>query len=81
MAKAIAKIDPQAPLAREYQAYQAHLPKLLHQEGKFVLIHDTDVVEVYDTYKDALAAGYDKFGLKPFLVKLISPVETPILAR
>ena len=45
-------------------------------DGKFVLIHGTDVVDVYGTYEDAIKEGYAKFGLdNPFLVKQIQAVE------
>ena len=37
-------------------------------EGKFVLIHDGAVVDTYVNEFDAIAAGYKKFGNKPFLV-------------
>ena len=69
-------------LKRAYETYLAHLPRLAHQECRFVLIHDTDVVDVYDTYNAALSAGYEKFGVdKPFLVKRVSSVESPVIVR
>ena len=83
MAKA-AKVEKEAnnaPLKREYETYLAHLPQLAQHEGKFVLIHGSDVAGVYDTYKDALTAGYEKFGLKQFLVKRVASVEKPVIAR
>jgi hypothetical protein len=69
------------PLAEEYQTYVGHLAELLPQEGKFVLIHAADVAGVYETYKDALTAGYQKFGAEPFLVKRITAVELPVIVR
>jgi hypothetical protein len=44
-------------------------------DGRFVLIHDDQIVGTWDTYKDALTAGYQQFGLKPFLVKQIHSIE------
>jgi hypothetical protein len=32
---------------------------------------------VWDTWRDAIQAGYDRFGLKPFLVKQIQETERP----
>ncbi len=62
-------------LDREIQTYQKELPNLLQHEGKFVLIHETQVAGFYETYEDAIKAGYEKFALKPFLVKRIQAVE------
>jgi len=62
-------------LERELETYKAKLPELVADEGKFVLIHGGDVVDVYGTYEDAIKAGYGKFKLEPFLVKQIQSVE------
>lgn len=62
-------------LEKELQTYKTKLPELLADEGKFVLIHGDDVVDVYGTYEDAIKAGYGKFGLEPFLVKQLQSVE------
>jgi hypothetical protein len=62
-------------LEKEMQTYERELPNLLQQEGKFALIHGVEVGGVYDTYEDALKAGYEKYGLGPFLVKRIQAVE------
>jgi len=68
-------------LEREYETFKVWLPKLAHQEGQYALIHDTDLAGVFESYQDALAAGYEKFGLKPFLVKQIAASESPIYLR
>ena len=62
-------------LEREIKTYNEQLPELLQHDGKFVLIHEDSVGGVFDTYGDAIKAGYEKFGLKPFLVKKIQAVE------
>ena len=62
-------------LERELKTYNDQLTNLLPNEGKFVLVHDSDVVGIYDTYEDALKTGYEKYGLAPFLVKKIQTVE------
>lgn len=63
-------------LAAELKTYQAKLPTLLGQAGKYVLIHGEDVEGVFDTYSEAMSAGYTKLGVdKPFFVRKISPVE------
>ncbi len=62
-------------LERELQTYKQRLPELLQNEGKFVLIHGDDIVDVYGTYEDALKEGYARFKLEPFLVKQIESIE------
>jgi hypothetical protein len=64
------------PLATELATYERHKDKLVAaDEGRFVLIHGEEIAGVWDTYKDALEAGYKQFGLDPFLVKQICGVE------
>ena len=63
------------PLEKEQAAYERELPKLLPNEGKFVLIHGEQVAGIFDTYHDALKVGYDRFKLDPFFIKQISAVE------
>jgi hypothetical protein len=63
-------------LERELATYRARLPELSAEQGKFILIHGDEVLGIYDSYQDALTAGYEKAGLDPFLVKRISAVET-----
>ena len=62
-------------LEKEMQTYKDKLPELKEQEGKFVLIQGEDVVDVFGTYEDAVKAGYEKFGLTPFLVRQIHALE------
>ena len=62
-------------LEKEMETYRRELPNLLSQAGKFVLIHDDAVVDVYGTYEDALKAGYKLARLQPFLVKQIQATE------
>ncbi len=62
-------------LDRELETYASHLPELVKETGKFVLIHDGEVEGTFDTYEDALKVGYAKFKLVPFLVKQIAPAE------
>ena len=63
-------------LANELATYERHKDELVSaHEGKFVLIHGEDIAGIWDTYQDALAAGYKQFGLEPFLVKQVLGVE------
>jgi hypothetical protein len=63
-------------LERELATYQKALPNLMAEQGKFVLIVGDDVLGTFESYGDALTAGYKKAGLNPFLVKRISTVES-----
>jgi predicted nucleotidyltransferase len=63
------------PLELEQATYARELPNLLDRAGKFVVIGGDVVAGVYDTYGDALKFGYDRFELRPFLVKQIEMVE------
>lgn len=63
-------------LEKELATYQAKLPTLLGQQGKFVLIHGDEIDGVYDSYSEAMTAGYKKLGIdKQFFVKKISPID------
>ena len=66
------------PLEKERQTYKAHISKLLEDGGnigKFVLIKDDQLIDVFDTNLDAIKQGYKDFGNVPFLVKEITLVE------
>ncbi len=68
-----------ALLDTEVQTYERHREELLGAaEGKFVLIHGSDVAGTYDSKVDAIAEGYRRFGNVPFLVKHILEVEVPL---
>ncbi|MHB8282225.1 MAG: hypothetical protein ACYDDE_05410 [bacterium] len=56
--------------------YRENLKNLLVYEGRFVLIKDDENFEFFDTYDDALKAGYEKYGIHPFLVHKINRVES-----
>jgi hypothetical protein len=62
-------------LEEEKKTYEEKLPELLSHEGQFVLIQGGSVSGFFDTYADALQAGYDRFGLTSFLVKQVEAVE------
>lgn len=62
-------------LDQEIATYNRHLPELLGQQGKFVLIKGTEIAGTFDSYQDALTAGYQRFKLDSFLVKQITAAE------
>ena len=66
-------------LELERRTYEEKLPELLKMNsGRFVLIKEDQVVDTFDTMRDALRAGYRKFGSEPIFVHEISPVEEPL---
>lgn len=67
-------------LEREAEAFRRELPGLLADpanRGLFALVHGDQLVGLYPGFEVALAAGYDKFGLGPFLVKEVTDHEVP----
>ena len=66
---------PAMALEKEIETFNRELPNLLGEQGKFVVIHESQVIGVFVSYEDALKMGYEKCGLKPFLVKKIQAVE------
>jgi hypothetical protein len=63
-------------LAGELATYEAHREELVgSHDGQFVLIHGDEIAGIWDTYKDAIEAGYQRFKLEPFLVKQIQSIE------
>ena len=62
-------------LERELETYKSKLPELASDEGKYVLIHDAEVIDTFGTYEDAIKEGYERFKLSPFLVRQIHSIE------
>ncbi len=66
------------PLEIETQTYEQHREELLGTaQGKFALIHETEVAGVYDSKSDAIREGYRRFGNVPFLVKQVLAIDVP----
>ncbi len=65
-----------SPLEKELQTFEAHKSKLLASNaGRFALIKDDSVIDVFDTHLDAIQQGYRHCGNVPFLVKEITHIE------
>jgi len=65
-------------LKKELGVYEAQKAELIGKsKGKFVLIKNEEVIDIFDTQIDAIRQGYERFGNVPFLVKQIVEVETP----
>ena len=67
-------------LEKELETFRRELPGLLGDaanRGRYALIQGEAVADLYSTFEEALAAGYDRFGLTPFLVKEVNDREEP----
>jgi hypothetical protein len=72
--------DPvrQQQLEDNYKAFQAQLPSLLTTHpGKFALMRDGQIVEFFDTPRDAYVAGQKLFSTD-HLFSVQEVVETPV---
>ena len=65
---------------QELETFRRRLPDLLrdpNKAGLFVLIHGDAVDSFWPTLEEGLHAGYDRFGLEPFLIKRVVEHEEP----
>ena len=59
-----------SPLEKERRTFEAHKAELLASHaGRFALIKDDKVIDVFDTNLDAIQQGYRHCGNVPFLVR------------
>jgi hypothetical protein len=66
-------------LADELDTYEKNKKELLGRAAqKYVLIKDSEVVDVFETPIDAIRRGYELYGNVPFLVKEIREVDKPL---
>jgi hypothetical protein len=64
-------------LEQELATFQRLLhSELAGEEGRFAVIAGDALLGAFDSYGDALTAGYKQRGLEPFLVKRVASVET-----
>jgi hypothetical protein len=67
-------------LEKELETFRRELAALLSDpasRGRFALVRGDSVAGVYSDFDAALNAGYEKFGLEPFLVKEVTEHEEP----
>lgn len=63
-------------LKQEIATYHRRLPELLGHQGKVVLIKGDEVAGIFDSYRDALTAGRQRFEPDSFLVRRIAAPES-----
>jgi hypothetical protein len=66
-------------LQDELQVYRRELPGLTAQLGQFALLRGQEVAGVWPSYAAALRAGYERYGLVPFLVQPIREREAVLI--
>jgi hypothetical protein len=60
-------------LEQEIKYYNEHLQELLKSDSdKFVLIKDSELVGIFNTFDEALTEGARRYGLVSFLVRQIA---------
>jgi hypothetical protein len=71
-----------APTVADFAVYLRELPRLLKEghAGRWALIMGDEVISVWDTARDVLQAGHERFDLEPFIVKKIDPREPARIA-
>jgi hypothetical protein len=67
-------------LEKELETFRRELPKLLadsNNRDKYALVFGERIEGVWPTREEALAAGYERFNIQPFMVKRITEREKP----
>lgn len=65
-------------LDKELKLFEKKRGELIKRaKGKYALVYEDEIVGTYNRLEDSFAAGYDKFGNVPFLVKEIRE-EDPV---
>ena len=68
------------PLANEARTFDENIEAWSAEHGgEFVLLRGSSLIGFFKTYKQALEAGYGKFGLTPFFVRQIRYPPRPHL--
>jgi len=63
-------------LSEEMETYEKHKNELLREHrGEYVLVKGSEVVNTFESQKDAIKIGIEKFGNAPFLVKKILEID------
>ena len=62
-------------LMAELETYKKNKSDLVKKySGKYVLIKGKEIIDIFESEKDAINSGFKKFGNTPFLVKKIEEV-------
>lgn len=71
------------PLAAELETFYRELHRLLTEgeEGRYAIIHGGQIHGIWDTFRDAIQYGYEKFEDGRFLAQKIDPRLQEALAQ
>ena len=71
------ELPPDDPQALDWNTYKREAARLIAEghEGRYVLIRQGVICGVWDKQSEAINAGYDKFGIVPFMAHRISAIE------
>jgi len=69
-------------LEREFATYRRELPRLLAtgHTGRFALIHEDQILGIWETQLAASQEGRQRFGLAPITLKKVDPRDVERLA-
>jgi hypothetical protein len=77
--------QPGSQLAREWETYRGEVGRLITDghEGKWVLIHNEQIIGIYETYAEARREGAMRFFVqrRPYLIRHILTNEPTIQTR
>jgi hypothetical protein len=64
-------------LERELEYYKSIKDSLLQRgaKGKFAVIRGDELLDVFETYEDALKQGLNNYGNTAFLIEQVSQIE------
>ena len=61
-----------AEITQEIAAYERMQSDLEREHlGKWVVVHDEELIGAYDDFEDAACAGVQRFGRGPFLLRQV----------
>ncbi len=61
-----------AEITLEIAAYERMQSDLEREHlGKWVVVHDEELIGAYDDFEDAACAGVQRFGIGPFLLRQV----------
>ncbi len=71
------------PLFRELTAYFRQLPQLLSdgETGRYAVVQGDQLVNTWDSYRDALQYGNERFGDQLYLIHQVDARDIERLAR
>jgi hypothetical protein len=71
--------DAPSEVVRNYEAFVRKLPELLStHRGKFALMHDSEIVDFYDSAGDAYKTGIKQYGEGAFSVQEVTDLRADL---